>query len=110
MRPRRPLSREKRERRPPESSKPRLEFIAQLLHGYGSLVHVGKVAASGTDFVADFYGDVSNEHAMLSPEILDLSLTAINEVIQIVDKEDPFAGRDRRAASTEQNIVSALRG
>jgi len=70
-----------------------------LLHGYCSLVYSGEVAAGGRNLVADFHGHVGDKHAMFSPEILDLPLAAIDKVIQILDKEDPFARCDGSAAA-----------
>ena len=92
---------------PPEA---RLQFLTELLHGERTLVRSREITMNRRRLASKFHGDVRDHHAMFFPELLNLALALGEEPVEVMDKHDAFTGRIRRAAPSNQHVVSALRG
>ena len=87
----------------------RMQFLAQVVDGDGALVKSGEIVG-GPQFLADFHRDMRDQHAMPLPEMLDLPLTRIEEVIEVVNEEHGFARSFRCTAAAQQHVERTLAG
>src|SRR5688572_33482132 len=91
-----------------EPAEPWLQFLAQMLDGDGALVDVGQIVFRGGRGFAELHGDVRDHDAVFAPELFDLPLAAVDEVIEIMHEKHALARGIRRAAPPEENVVSTL--
>jgi hypothetical protein len=84
--------------------------VAEVLDVEGAFIDARKIVPGFSQPVAKFYRHMGDEDAVLLPELIDLPLATIDEVVEVMDKEDAFTGSNGSAATTEQNVIGALAG
>ncbi len=87
-----------------------MQFLAQVLHGYSALVDLREIVPRRLEVFSDPDSDMCDQDAMLLPQLVDLLLATVEEVVEVVDEQHALPRCVRCTAATEEDIVSTLGG